>query len=571
MKCKKWFHYMMTAGLLVTGSTLFATITVNVYNKTGDKVYLYLDNHSVTNLSNDLIDKKFYGVSTSDKPFTFSMSAIDSGNLLFVIPDETSTIHTGTTTKPTSTGKSIDGFIEFSYIPGPGAMTYWDVSNVDNLGLLCGIQLTDLSRDNNIQKFGYNKPQTDFLSELLTATNLTTSSSAYTQTVSRDTPPKIYYSLKGPTICPDAYESFYTPYLTNLENARTPVTFTTDDLSANTVFIPDSHKTKWVATEFTGHFSPPTNMTGPDGELIKNVVLHLSAQVKSAATGEEKPVDIYITNSALNAKNILKGNSGGGVWVYADKSICDTPVNPNVSLNWVGVDAAHTTLFQAWLVSVQSRGLICALNCGEISDTGKPYNNMDPSTWSSECQKLYNNPYNNYIVNNSDSYGMAYSDAAHSKVQFLTTDDVVADLYIFSPTDPATAAYYTKPVPMTKYQLEVTSGTGCSLGTVSYNGWKATDTNGAYTSTPMPIASGWNKLEFNGGENWIWIKIISPTEYYVSGGTDCFTQNAPTAASVNLSATLNTPASKSTIFTLAIPAYCSWNSNKQSNPTPPSN
>jgi len=296
---------IIMVGALAVGSSLFASITVNVHNETGDKVYLYLDNHSVTNLSTNLINKKFYGVS-ADKSFTFSMSAIDSGNLLFVIPDETSTIHTGTTTKPISTGNSIDGFIEFSYIPGPGAMTYWDVSNVDNLGLLCGVKLTDVGRDNYVQKFGYNKPQKDFLAGLLKATGITTSSPAYTKTESRDTPPKVYYSLKGPTISPDEYYALYTPYLTNLENARTLVTFTTDDLTTNTVFIPDSHGTKWVATEFTGHFSPPTNMTGPDGELIKNVVLHLSAQVKCADTGEEKPVDIYFTNAALNAKNVVK-------------------------------------------------------------------------------------------------------------------------------------------------------------------------------------------------------------------------------------------------------------------------
>ncbi|HBM15812.1 MAG TPA: hypothetical protein DD381_05655 [Lentisphaeria bacterium] len=571
--------------LAIFGGTLYSDappIRVNVYNHTNDEVYIYLDNTTVTDLTDTSIDKKFLGLDPNKyngkKPYSFSCSAIDSGNLLFVIPDVTSNIVTGSTIKPSATGNSISGFIEFSYIStAKGQQTvYWDVSNVDNVGLLCGVKLKDEGNKNQVQTFGYNASQCEFLGHLIKACKLNGRSAAYGTCHSKKTPPLIYHFLRGPTICPESYDKMYQEYLDKLIDSGTMVTFTTDDLSTNKSYIPDSHGTKWIPTKFIGNFCPPTTMKSPDGTKISDVILLLKAIPNDDMPSKEftSPVHIYIITTALNSENIVKGDSKGGVYVYADSAICDSPVNKDVNLNWVGTDSSSTTRFQQWCDTVMSRGLICSLNCGEISDTGMAYDNMDPSTYSPRCQKEFSNPYNTFIVNNSNSYGMAYSDAAHSKVQYVTTPNVTADVHIFGSNDPTIRYFYnTKPPvplppPTVPPQIEVNLAGGCgSLAPVVYDGTTLS------TGMPVNALTGWHRVYFGDSSlnQWIWVKIDS-TGANVSGGAGCFNQKTgnPQQPYIPQDAFFSTAGGKGNpIYTLSTPANCSWNPAVTPSSTPP--
>ena len=125
----------------------------------------------------------------------------------------------------------------------------------------------------------------------------------------------------------------------------------------------------------------------------------------------------------------------------------------------------------------------------------------------------YENKYNKYVVSNSNSYGMAYSDAAHAKVQFLTSGNVTVDLHVFGASNEATGNYYNahykppvSPPSTGKYSLGI--GGNSEFGQITY-GRQAFQKNsdGAYGGIFSPLP-GWQKLRFSNPPNtYIWIKL----------------------------------------------------------------
>ncbi|NQY10712.1 MAG: hypothetical protein HRT71_14525, partial [Flavobacteriales bacterium] len=56
----------------------------------------------------------------------------------------------------------------------------------------------------------------------------------------------------------------------------------------------------------------------------------------------------------------------------------------------------------------------------------------------------YINSWNKFITDNSDSYGMAYSDGTHAKVQFHPLVDGTIDCHILKQDDAKTKDYWSK-------------------------------------------------------------------------------------------------------------------------------
>ncbi|HBM16339.1 MAG TPA: hypothetical protein DD381_08380, partial [Lentisphaeria bacterium] len=399
-------------------ANLNADINVNLHNDTGQDVYAYLDYQPPTTIitKNLLIDGKFHKIMKGET-YKFVTSYINSGNLFFAIPgsESKSFIYEGGKTQPPANGDAFSGFIEFSYVQG--SPVYWDASNVDSVGMLYGVQLTDLDQDYS-PKFGYKYPQADFINNLIEYCQFTQSEQkdAYKSfTIDRQK----FSKLLGSTVCPQAYSSKYSEYLKALRENIIEVTFYSDDMSNDKVHIKNNPYILWPNTAFNGSFYDAATVDG-----INNVILKLTSQDESTMT------TIYLTTDALNGNTVVQSNSSKGMYVRGPEGCNDKDAN-NVSLNWTGKTPATTTQFQAWVDSV-TRGLLCDLNLGLIPVAPKDdhYDQNNQKTWDKSGK--YANRYNQYIVNNSNSYGMAYSDAAHSKVQFVTTGNVLADVYLFS-------------------------------------------------------------------------------------------------------------------------------------------
>ena len=299
-------------------------------------------------------------------------------------------------------------------------MTYWDLTNVDGIGMLCGMT----SNDPGLTKCGYKQPQTQFSSSALSASGLTTSSTAWKGCGPKEGKSYKYHKLLGPTLCPDQYSSKYTDYLNLLKTNGVKITLYSDDTTKD----PDHSGPGLKSSSFTGQFSNPKTI-----DNVKNVVLKLTSEPNFAT-------ELYFTTDALNGNTVVTGNSAKGLYVKKGGDF----IAKDVSINWINSGpVSATTRLQAWVDSVSSRGIICALNCGEIPTTkDSEYDQKDQSTWVPAEKTKYGNPYNNYIVQNSNSYGMAYSDAAHSKVQFLTSNNITVDLYLLAANDPDTSKYY---------------------------------------------------------------------------------------------------------------------------------
>lgn len=423
----------------------FARITINIHNETGDsRAFLYLNTPagSVKGLSGSDQD---FNAQIYKQPFLngnneyqISFDSIDSGNLNFGLlgPESEASDAFRNNKSISTTSDAYTGFIEFSYLPpgnGDKGKVYWDLSNVDQLGMLCGLK----SNDPGLIKAGYNKDGNSFTKALL---DKLAEEEVDVKSIAVNCGPDLkYIKLLGPTIRPEAYSEMYNRYLDNLTAGEVNVTLWSDALPVAGSSYRSWKDNDWQSSEFTGHFSPPADVNVGD-VLIKDVILQLTNDLYNTR--------IYLTKSALSGKSIVSGDSDGGMYVTCnDEIINDSSVSPalnsaNVHLNWVGNSPAETYRFQAWVDSV-TRELLVALNCGRIAVTpGAYYSQKDEYTWVPEKDRVYENPYNQYIVANSNSYGMSYSDGAGGKVQYLTGPDVVVDLYLLGPDNQDTSKYY---------------------------------------------------------------------------------------------------------------------------------
>ena len=427
--------------VLLAGQAVFGDITLVIHNDVGDPdVWLYMNCAASTDLKN-LVNQQYKqpwkNIKPADmKPHTVTFTNINSGNLSFGLMGPGSQGYLDSTqalfNKPVSPqSDSFFGFIEFTYLSTDTQAT-WDLSNVDAVGMLCGLTCPEFSGG---KCCGYNTTsQTEFVTNILKASGLDDNSPAY-----KKCGPKLEYGkVLSPTLAPQAYNNVMAKYLAQLEAMGINVVLSSDPLQnystcGQSIGGP-------AAVKFTGKFQPAAKVDGVD-----NVILKLAGQ-------DADKTAIYLTTTALNGTSAFAADSDGGVYVYQGKNL----VGNNVHLNWgttcadipappKPVPAALKTklALQAQVSSI-IRNLITAMNLGEIPYTkpGQTYDQNDPKTWVPAYTGEYSNLYNQYVVTHSNSYGMPYSDAAHSKVQYHSSGNSTVQLHLLGAKDPKTATYF---------------------------------------------------------------------------------------------------------------------------------
>jgi len=441
---------------------------INIYNKTGNKdLYLFLDYDS-SGTTGMTVDNMTYiqpwkgddlnTLALSD-PFPLSFDYLNSGTFWYIVANETGadTIKNNPhTAMGTADPNWVGGFFELSLIApteaqkksGNVPIPFLDVTNVDQVGLFCGMTFSEVGAKTQ-GKCGYGKTADDMISGLITACNLGSDTTAKVSITGTDG--KTYEKLWGPTVpgIQEQYNKIYAEYISEINSNGTILNIDSD----STIGSPHAG-TQLEKFTFSGKFAQP-DFDLPTGCPIEKS--QIVAYFKGTENGK-KPADasetyIFLTAEGLNANTIASGNSSGGMYVYPAFEYADPKDQSkiikggwasDVSLNWTADTFAQTTCFQAAISSV-IRNLIVSMNKGFIGVSPKKANFTydDSATYASEAtQQKYQNEWNNYITNNSDSYGMAYSDGAKAKVLFNPTPDGTIECYIFGQSDKETVNYW---------------------------------------------------------------------------------------------------------------------------------
>jgi hypothetical protein len=410
-------------------SALGTEVTVNIHNDIRNKdLWLYLqytaDGNSI-NVNPDLPNGQYKQPWQSEalalnQPFKFTFQNINGGKLYFGLMGPNSVQFFSNNAAPPSNSDAFFGFIEFAFLTTDTHVT-WDISNVDQLAMLCGLQCNNNgpppAGSPTFTKCGYNTVgQPLLLAGLLKACNLpanTNTNSAYLACG----PSLQYRKLASPSIITAPYQSIMDNYLTQLANNGVKVTFVSDDLVS--IGGPAS-------VNFSGTFGVPT--INPSINSTDPIVLTLTGD------DSDKTV-IYLTNQGLNGTSVFQSDSSEGMYVYQN----GVQKADNVHLNW----ASPPPGYLGQEVSSVVRNLLTSMNLGEIKySKNAVYNQNYPVTWAKAYSGKYYNFYNKFIVERSNSYGMPYSDAAHAKVQYYSSPNATIDLHALAPLDPLTFKYY---------------------------------------------------------------------------------------------------------------------------------
>lgn len=432
-------------------------MTINFYNNLGNKdLYLffdYADNKKTVGVEG-FEDLQYLqpwrdGKLPLSSPYTCRFEWIDSGTFWFMVTNEegAKTISSHPNTAMGLEDKNwVGGFFELTSLE-PAKKAYLDITNVDQVGLLCGIKF------GKGEKCGYALPANDFISGLEKICGLEADTPAKVEITATDG--KTYTKLWGPTVSKkitSEYNKLYIDYLSALANNGTQVTITAD----NTLNDTAHSGTKLPAIKFTGAFGEPDSIPSGSSLQKSDVVLWFKSENWAP---QNAPTYIFFTKDAINSDTILSGNSASGMYVFPafeypnptkQDDIKKGGWAENVSLNWCATEGdviKNTTRFQAMISSV-GRDVITALNLGYMGIDEAKKNFVYPDnkeTYAPQAtQDKYSNKWNKFITDNSDSYGMAYSDGAHAKVQFFPPIDGTIDCYILKQDDADTKTFCSK-------------------------------------------------------------------------------------------------------------------------------
>ncbi|HJO92713.1 MAG TPA: hypothetical protein QF753_04875 [Victivallales bacterium] len=474
--------------------SIYAT-SIEIYNKTKDpNLILYFENggshqaYENGNLKNfpdkqrayiqpwssDPWNGKHHTPLKLDQPYKCSYDTIESQNIRYLL---------GNSNDPSFNKKDfelgnapgngapwwIGGFFEFTREKGKD--NFWDITNVDQIGLFAGFEGEDakgnihwgynMTPDKMIKSINIDKTPKPLKPPVLITVNIPYSGST-----------KKYEKLQGPT---DDWAYYYIQrpkaYLSDVTNSDIHAKIIGDStINPDQPHCgPQMEKFHFEGRFYNGNF-PKSKLpeNAPEGLNPKDIVLSITCDnppVPPLKSNDPiKPVTVYYTKDALNPVSILSGDSTDGVfihnayyvgtgikngdkyqvkeytkWVAGEKS-------KGVGLNWVTkgpeIDTVKaTSCFQAMIDSL-ARDVVIGFNCGTIPITAG-------TTFDSSIHKVYEPQYKNLwneaIVTNSDSYGMAYSDGAgDSKVLFHPSADSTVKVFIFNPDDPSVRNYYSK-------------------------------------------------------------------------------------------------------------------------------
>ncbi|MCX6993040.1 MAG: FG-GAP-like repeat-containing protein [Kiritimatiellaeota bacterium] len=386
--------------------------------------------------------------------WTLAIENINSGNLKYGIDPVHAMEQYSKVSDPDVT-LMFDGLFEFSLL-ATDTVGYWDISNVDWIGMLCSVKCTAGGYPNATWQLGYYKKAAELIS-MVTNEYQFTPTQADQVLIHSNAWSSSWTKLMAPNHEVDTYvdspggKTHLVDYLCMLESNRVPVCLKANLPSTDTGHFTGANPPDWTnrvaalgttPASFVGTFqlqsavdvTPP--IPGPG--LTDEIVLVLS----NATCG----VVLYYSTDGINPGTTYRNDSDGGLWVrYCTDTNAGTWawVMTNRHLNCV--TAGNPSLFEDWVASLANKACY-SLNAGLIPTNSNPinvytfsgYDTLVPTetnTWKYPPYEV--NMYNNIIVNNSDSYGMGYSDAnpfgAKKVVQQTEKDGAIVELHLLDP------------------------------------------------------------------------------------------------------------------------------------------
>ncbi len=361
-----------------------------------------------------------------------------------------------------------DGLFEFSLL-ATDSVGYWDISNVDWIGMPCSVSCTSGGTPDATWQLKYYKTMAELIGMITNAYQFTSAQSEQVL-VHSNVWASSWTKMMAPNHEVDAYvdspggKTHLVDYLYRLESNSVPMCLKANIPSADTNHFTGANPVGWQArvaalgttpASFTGKFQWKSAVTVtppiPGPGLTDEIVLVLS----NATCG----VVLYYSTDGINPGTTYRNDSDGGLWaLYCTDLNAGTWewVMTNRHLNCV--TAGDPSLFEDWVASLANK--VCySLNAGLIPTNSNPtsvytfsgYDNLLPTetnTWEYPPYEV--NLYNNVIVNNSDSYGMGYSDAnpfgAKKVVQQTEKDGAIVELHLLNPSNDPTPSDAILPV-----------------------------------------------------------------------------------------------------------------------------
>ena len=425
---------------------------------------------------------------------TLTWDTINAGNLSFVTfkDNKLPTDQNGKHVKwAVNDDVSLGGFIEFTQIidstTGDRGTIWADLSNVDGVGLLCGLSGLPESEGS---KAGYKEDQQSFVSNLL----------AEFPTLPADARPSVEISGKTyqKVIAPgksagdqDPWDAIIGAYYKNIIGKNRNISLT----------IPNYDNGNWTGKQYANG----QKFTGQGFDDIPMAV-HITSTFSSDKTDaciHTYTYDIFIAKSKWTADTISKADGSHAVYIRTNnpdlpdfQPVSNPPKDdPNPwGTKWTdpagktyGYDSMginpilskdSTQPFPIPALAFAISRICAVIQSGYINDT-----NNNPIVYpdATSGKKYGGNLYNDWILKNSNSYGQPYSDG---QAQVLYHPPKSFNLFIFSPDATDTGDYYVKqttPVkPVANYQLTIGGGAAAAVDKISIGGQTITGDNGAF-------------------------------------------------------------------------------------------
>ncbi|HBA86387.1 MAG TPA: hypothetical protein DCZ95_20090 [Verrucomicrobia bacterium] len=402
-----------------------------------------------------------YPFTTTTNVWTLIVTNITAGNLRYGL-DPSHTMEAYSKTGAPDVHKMYNGLFEFSLLTGD--VGYWDISNVDWVGMLCGVRCITGGHPHATWQIGYNKKSSELIGMITNlyqfdaaqAANVMMTSNVWSNT---------WIKLMAPNIQHDEYayspsgKSNLVDYMYRLQSNGVPIVLKANRPSNDPAHFNGPNPIHWTnriaalnnnPAVFIGRFHSAT-------QLMVNPMLPgpgQTNQIVLVLTNDACKTEIYYSVDGVNPATIYRNDSDAGLWVrYCTDTNANTWVWLMTNRHLNCVSTTNPSLFEDWIASLANK-LCYSLNAGLIPTNSNPTQvftfsgdaalvHSETNTWQSPPYQV--NMYNNTIVQNSDSYGMGYSDGnpfGGEKVVVQTKNDgAVVELHLLAP-DADPSEYY---------------------------------------------------------------------------------------------------------------------------------
>lgn len=430
---------------------------------------------------------------TSDTA-TLTWDTVNAGNLSFVTfkDNKVVTDDDGNDVKwSINDDATLAGFIEFTQIADDTGTigTIWaDLSNVDGVGLLCG--LSGLPESEGATA-GFKDMQTTFVGDLEAKFPTLPDSAKPTVEIAGTTYTKVIAPGKSGGDS-EPWADIIGMYYDKIIGVDRDITLT----------IPNADNGNWTGKQY----GAGTTITGQGLDDVPMAV-HISSTFSSDKSDPTIPTytyDVYIAKSVWTSATISKADGSHAVYVRTDNPALPefqpVPNKPDGSppddphqwgTMWSGqygydsmginpvLSTSSTQPYPIPAIAFAISRICAVIQSGYINDA-----NSDPIVYPDDTSgtQYGGNLYNDWILANSNSYGQPYSDG---QAQVLYHPPSAFELFILAPDAADTGSYFVPggggtPSSGAVYQLTIGGGADAAVDTLTFGELVITGDNGAF-------------------------------------------------------------------------------------------